>query len=146
MGASRSTRAGQVLTTKHNGQPQVCVQLTGRSQSGNLGRCRGCAVGEGRVEVRPLLGKRKWHRRAWALLVGGGHNRSRASTTERMGGSRSQMDTRWKGRGSQGRCRSEGRNLAGGETATGSGVVRCEFTGGGGYGVSAVGTGFGSRK
>ena len=86
MGASRSTRAGQVLTTKHNGQPQVCVQLTGRSQSGNLGRCRGCAVGEGRVEVRPLLGKRKWHRRACALPVAGGHNRTRASATERMGG------------------------------------------------------------
>ena len=85
MGASRSTRAGQVLTTKHNGQLQVCVQLTGRSQSGNLGRCRGCAVGEGRVEVRPLLGKRKWHRRACALPVAGGHNQTRASATEKMG-------------------------------------------------------------
>ena len=86
MGASRSTRAGQVLTTERNGQPQVCVQLTGRSQSGNLGRCCGCAVGEGRVEVRPLMGKRKWHRRACALPVAGSHNRTRASATERMGG------------------------------------------------------------
>ena len=32
------------------------------------------------------------------------------------------------------------------ETATGSGVMRCEFTGGGRYGVSAVGTGIGSRE
>ena len=29
------------------------------------------------------------------------------------------MDTRWKGRGSQGRCRSEGRNLAGRENGGG---------------------------
>ena len=90
-------------------------------------------MGDGRVEVRTLLGKGsgtagRVHSRMLAITIGQGR-RLRGEWR-----ARSQMDTRWKGHGSQGRRRGEGGNLPERENGrVGGSSRRCQSEGSSAY-------------
>ena len=116
--------------TERHGQPQVCGQLTGWSQAGSLGRCRGCAVGERESgRSHPFWGRQVAPQGVCTTGCW------RSQSDEGVGyGEKGGRVRRWvqdgREQGSQGRRRGERGNLPGRENGRdGSGSRMCQSEG-----------------